>query len=102
MTVTFGEILIWLIVGGLTGSFVGMLATRSKKGFGHITNLGLGVGGALLGAVVFELFNIDLGLGDLSVSFEDLISAFVGSVVVLAIVWAVRRYRKPRSPGSSD
>ena len=96
MSVTFGEILIWLIVGGLTGSFVGMLVRRSKKGFGRIKNLGLGVAGALLGGMVFELFNIDLGLGELSISFEDLISAFIGSVVVLAIVWAVQQYRNKK------
>ena len=94
MSVTFSEILISMIIGGLTGSFVGMLATRTKKGFGRITNLGLGVAGALSGGAVFELFNIDLGLGELSISFEDLVSAFVGSVVLIAIVWAVRRFRK--------
>ncbi len=93
MHVTFGEILIWLIVGGLIGSFVGRLATRSKKGYGRVPNLFLGLVGAVVGGVVFEIFNIDLGLGDLSVSFEDLIAAFVGSVLVLATVWTVRRYR---------
>ena len=96
MTVTIGEILIWLIIGGLTGAFVGMLATRSKEGFGRITNLGLGLAGALVGGTVFELFNLDLGLGELSVSFEDLLSAFIGSVVVLAIVWTLRTYRNKK------
>ncbi len=93
MHVTFGEILIWLIVGGLIGSFVGRLATRSKKGYGRVPNLFLGLVGAVVGGVVFEIFNIDLGLGDMSISFEDLIAAFVGSVLVLAMVWTVRRYR---------
>jgi len=37
--------------------------------------------GALIGGTTFELFNVDLGLGDLSLSFEDLISAFVGPLL---------------------
>ena len=45
-----------------------------------------GLVGAVVGGVVFEIFNVDLGLGDLSVSFEDLIAAFVGSVLVLATI----------------
>ncbi len=93
MHVTFGEILIWLIVGGLIGSLVGRLATRSKKGYERVPNLFLGLVGAVVGGVVFEIFNIDLGLGEMSISFEDLIAAFVGSVLVLAMVWTVRRYR---------
>jgi len=93
MDVTFGEILIWLIVGGLIGSSVGRLVTRSKKGYGRVPNLFLGLVGAVVGGVVFEIFSIDLGLGDLSVSFEDLIAAFVGSALVLATIWTVRRYR---------
>ncbi len=93
MHVTFGEILIWLIVGCLVGSFVGRLTTRYKKGYGPVPNLILGLVGAVVGGVVFEIFNIDLGLGDLSVSFEDLIAAFVGSVLVLLTVWMGRRFR---------
>ncbi len=93
MHVTFGEILIWLIVGSLIGSIVGRLSTRYKKSYGPVPNLILGLVGAVVGGVVFEIFNIDLGLGDLSVSFEDLIAAFVGSILVLATIWTVRRYR---------
>lgn len=93
MRVTFGEFLIWLIIDGLIGTLVGRLATRSKKGYGRVPNLFLGLLGAVVVCVVFKIFNIDLGLGDLSVSFEDLIAAFVGSVLVLATIWTVRRYR---------
>ena len=93
MSATVGEIVVWIIVGGLSGSFVGMLATRKKKGFGHFWNLLLGMAGALVGGFIFNGLQIDLGLGDLSISFEDLIAAFSGSIVVLFLVWAVKRYR---------
>ncbi len=39
MHVTFGEILIWLIVGSLIGSIVGRLSTRYKNGYGPVPNL---------------------------------------------------------------
>ncbi len=54
MHVTFGEILIWLIVGSLTGSIVGRLSTRYKKGYGRVPNLFLGLVGAVVGGVVFK------------------------------------------------
>ena len=96
MPATFGEILIWIIVGGLSGSFLGMLATRSKKGYGRLWNLLLGMAGALVGGVVFNSLGIDLGLGDLSISFEDLMAAFLGPAVVLVLAWFVNRYRGRR------
>ena len=94
MNITFSQILVWLIVGALAGSFTGMLVKGSKKGFGIYTNLGIGLVGALLGGLLFKLFNINLGLGAIAVSFEDLIAASVGSLIFLGMLWAVQHYRK--------
>ncbi len=49
--------------------------------------------GALIGGVIFDALEIDLGLGDVKVTFEDLISAFVGSLVLLLVIWMLRRGR---------
>ena len=97
---TVGEVLVWVIIGGLCGSFVGMLVTRSKHGFGHARNLLLGMAGSLVGGVLFNLLKIDLGLGDLSISFEDLIAGFAGSILVLVIAWAVNKYRTRKGADS--
>ncbi len=94
MNITFGQILVWLIVGALAGSFTGMIVKGSKKGFGTYTNVGIGLAGALIGGILFKLFNINLGLGTIAVSFEDLIAAFVGSLLFLGILWGVQKYRK--------
>lgn len=94
MPVTFGEFVIWLIVGGFIGSMVGRLATRSKEGYGRIINTLLGMAGAIVGGALFQIFKIDLGLGELKVTFEDLVAAFVGSVFLLVIVWGVRTKKK--------
>ena len=93
MSVTFGEVLIWLIVGGLMGSLVASITTRSKKGYGRVKNLLLGLAGALFGGLFFEALHVDLGLGDLSISFEDLIAAALGSVLLLVLLWGLRRIR---------
>lgn len=94
MHITVGQIIVWLIVGALAGSLTGIIVKRTKKGFGLYYNLAVGLVGALLGGLLFKVFNIDLGLGDISITFEDLLAAFIGSFLFLAIVWGVRKYRK--------
>ena len=83
------KLVVWLIVGALAGSFTGMLVKRKAGGFGRLTNLGLGLVGAVVGGSLFNLLGIDLGLGDFSVSFQDLVAAIAGSILFLIIVWTV-------------
>lgn len=94
MDVTVVEIFVWLIVGALAGSLTGVVVTRKKEGFGRYANLGVGLAGALIGGFIFDLLRIDLGLANFSVSFEDVLSAFVGSLLFLAALsYARRQYR---------
>ncbi len=93
MNVTVGELLVWLIVGGLAGSVAGVVVTRKKTGFGLWKNLAVGLAGAVVGGLVFNFFRIDLGLGDLAVTFEDLISALLGSLLLLLAIWVVQKKR---------
>ena len=98
MNVTVTQIIVWLIVGALAGSLTGAIVMRKRAGFGRYINLGIGLVGALIGGFLFHLLNIDLGLEDLSIRFEDLVSAFVGSLIFLIVVWLVRRLlRKKKS-----
>ena len=85
-----GEIVVWLIVGALAGTLAGRLMTFSKRGFGLWTNMGVGMLGALIGGFLFWLFHIDLGFGEIKITFEDLISAFLGSLLCI-IAWRVIR-----------
>ena len=48
--------------------------------------------GALLGGGLFKVFHIDLGLGQFTVSFEDLIAAFLGSLLLVILWWLFRWY----------
>src|SRR6185503_15594456 len=95
MSISIGEIIVWLIIGALAGTLAGRLITFTKRGFGFWVNTGVGMLGALVGGFLFRLFHIDLGLGELKMTFEVLISAFAGSLLCI-IVW--RRTRKDARP----
>ena len=94
-----GTVLVWLIVGGFAGTLAGRLVTFKKEGLGRWTNLGVGLVGALIGGGLFKLFHIDLGLGEIKITFEDLIAAFVGSLLFIVLWWLITWYtgrKKPR------
>lgn len=97
MNVTLDEVIVWLIVGALAGSVVGMLVKRQKAGFGRLGNLGVGLVGALIGGLLFNLLKIDLGLGQIAITFEDLLSAFVGSLVFLALLGIIKWRRRTKT-----
>ncbi|MGW8265350.1 MAG: GlsB/YeaQ/YmgE family stress response membrane protein [Longimicrobiales bacterium] len=92
MAVTLLELMVWLIVGLLAGSLAGLVITRKKKGFGRFSNLGVGLAGALIGGLLFDLLKLDLGLADISISLQDIVSAFVGSLLFLGVLHFGRRW----------
>lgn len=92
-----GKIIIWLIIGAFTGTLVARLVTFSKEGLGFWINLALGMVGAVVGGFLFGLLGIDLGLGELKISFEDLISAFVGSLICVFAWWLISINRAEKS-----
>jgi len=97
MGVTIGELVVWLIIGLLAGSLAGLVVTRTKEGFGRYTNLGVGLAGALIGGFLFDVFKIDLGLANISISLQDIVAAFVGALLFLALVVYGRRWYKGRA-----
>ncbi len=91
MNVTVSQIIVWLIVGALAGTLTGVVVKRTKKGFGVFTNLGVGLMGALIGGSIIRAFKIDLGWGDLAISLQDLLAAFLGSLIFLWLVWLIHK-----------
>ena len=87
MNPLLGQIIVWLIVGALAGTLAGRLVTMKKEGLGRWTNIGVGLVGALIGGGIFKVFHIDLGLGEIKLTFEDLIAAFVGSLLFVVLWW---------------
>lgn len=91
MNVPTDKIIVWLIVGALAGWFAGILIKRNRRGFGHIYNTFVGLSGAFIGGIIFNTFRIDFGLGNLSIRLKDLVSAFIGSLVFLFVMWILKR-----------
>ena len=99
MNLTIGQFVVWLVVGSLAGTLAGRLVTFKKEGLGRWTNIGVGMVGALIGGLIFKVFHINLGLGELKITFEDLIAAFLGSLLFVIIWWLVAKFRGKKKAG---
>jgi uncharacterized membrane protein YeaQ/YmgE (transglycosylase-associated protein family) len=102
MNITVDQVVAWVIVGALAGSLAGMLVTGKKEGFGRVLNLVVGLAGALIGGVLFKLLRINLGLlGGITISLEEIVEGFLGSLVLLGIIWAARRQMAKRKEAAA-
>jgi uncharacterized membrane protein YeaQ/YmgE (transglycosylase-associated protein family) len=98
---TIGQIIVWIIVGGFAGTLAGRAVTLKRQGLGRWTNLLVGMVGAVVGGGLFRLFRIDFGLGELKVTFEDLIAAFLGSLLVI-VAWRIIARAKGKDAKKND
>ncbi|MCK5101008.1 MAG: GlsB/YeaQ/YmgE family stress response membrane protein [Desulfobacteraceae bacterium] len=91
ISITSEQVIVWLIIGGLAGFIIGLIFKGKKKGFGFFNNLLIGLIGAVIGGFIFDVFNVRLGLGQVVLSFDDLIAAVAGSIILLIVVAIIRR-----------
>jgi uncharacterized membrane protein YeaQ/YmgE (transglycosylase-associated protein family) len=94
MLPTWDQLIVWIVVGLLGGSVAGLIITWDRKGFGFLRNLGVGLVGALLGGLLFHMLGLFAELDKVAISLRDVISAIVGSLLVLTILWIWRRYKR--------
>lgn len=85
------QLIVWVIVGLLGGSLVGLMVRRERRGFGLFGNLLLGLVGALIGGAIFRFLGILTVLDTVSISLRDVVAAVVGSLLILAAHWVWRR-----------
>ncbi|HEX2811296.1 MAG TPA: GlsB/YeaQ/YmgE family stress response membrane protein [Sphingopyxis sp.] len=85
-----GGLIIALIVGGVIG-WLASIVMRTDAQQGIVLNIIVGVAGAFLGSFLGNIF----GMGASLASFDTigLLWAFVGALVLLAIVNLIRRGR---------
>jgi uncharacterized membrane protein YeaQ/YmgE (transglycosylase-associated protein family) len=95
MTITFGQVVVWLVVGALAGAVAAKVVTFRKEGYGLVANLGIGLAGALIGGVLFSVLGVDLGLPVFTIGVQDFIAAFLGSLVFVFLLWLTRARSKP-------
>lgn len=81
--------IIWLIVGAIIGWLAGMVMGDRES---TVLNIVIGIVGAFIGGLVVPLLGFsgaNINNGDFSL--YSLIVSFIGAVILLAIVNAVRR-----------
>lgn len=91
MDISIDQLIVWFVIGAIAGSLAGLIVKRTKEGYGRFGNLGVGLIGAVVGGLLFRLLRIDLGLGAISVSLEDIVAALVGSVLFLIALRLLRK-----------
>ena len=75
-------IISWIVLGGIAGWLASIITKRNDQ-MGCITNIIAGIVGAAVGGWVFSLFG---GQGVTGFNLPSLLVAFVGALIVLAIV----------------
>jgi uncharacterized membrane protein YeaQ/YmgE (transglycosylase-associated protein family) len=75
-------IISWVVLGGIAGWLASIITKRNDQ-MGCITNIIAGIVGAAVGGWVFSLFG---GQGVTGFNLPSLLVAFVGAVIVLAVV----------------
>jgi len=75
-------IISWIVLGGIAGWLASIITKRNDQ-MGCITNIIAGIVGAAVGGWVFSLFG---GQGVTGFNLPSLVVAFVGAVIVLAVV----------------
>ncbi len=91
MHIALYQIAVWFILGLVAGSLTGLIVKGEKRGFGLQTNLLLGLGGAILGGLIFHLFGLLPNLDKIAISLRDIVAALAGSFLILAAFWLWQR-----------
>jgi uncharacterized membrane protein YeaQ/YmgE (transglycosylase-associated protein family) len=85
--------LLWLLFGALVG-WLASLVMRTDAQQGLLLNIVVGIVGAFLGGLIFNLLGIGGStINDNSFNLGSLLVSFVGAVVLLAIFNTVQRGR---------
>lgn len=80
-------IISWIIIGALAGWIASMIMNTNEEQ-GALGNIIVGIVGALIGGWVLDLFTDGNHLSGFN--FSTLLTAILGSVILLAIVKAIR------------
>lgn len=89
VTVSFQpiQIITWVVIGLIAGFLAGILV--QGRGFRPFTSIAVGLIGALIGGVLFNLFGLNNSIspelqGGITLRYIDMIVAFIGSLLFLA------------------
>jgi uncharacterized membrane protein YeaQ/YmgE (transglycosylase-associated protein family) len=83
-------LIIWLIVGGVAGWLASIVMKTNKSG-NLLTNIVVGIIGGFIGGWVLDL--IAGGGGVTGLNIASILTAFIGSVILLAVLRFIQRRR---------
>jgi uncharacterized membrane protein YeaQ/YmgE (transglycosylase-associated protein family) len=81
---TIGTLILWIIVGGIAGWLAKTVVGRTRIGL--VSTTIVGIIGALIGGWLFTRLGIAIGGGILG----SIVTAFVGAVILLLILRALK------------
>src|SRR5688572_24581082 len=88
---TMINFILWLLFGALVG-WLASLVMKTDAQQGALLNIVVGIVGAFLGGLIFNLLGIGgSNINDGNFNLSALVVSFIGAVVLLAIVNLVRR-----------
>jgi uncharacterized membrane protein YeaQ/YmgE (transglycosylase-associated protein family) len=97
VTITFnvGTVLAWIIIGLIAG-FLASVIVRGR-GFGLVTNVIVGLIGAVIGGALFTVLRVPIPAGldqPVNIRWIDIFVAFIGALILLLLLGAFYRYRR--------
>jgi uncharacterized membrane protein YeaQ/YmgE (transglycosylase-associated protein family) len=90
---SFAQFVVWFVVGLVGGSLAGFMITWRRQGLGLWRNMAVGLAGALVGGFLFRMLGIFPNLDKYSISLRDVVSAVIGSLIVLSGFWLWQRFK---------
>jgi uncharacterized membrane protein YeaQ/YmgE (transglycosylase-associated protein family) len=81
------DLLVWIIVGAVAG-WLASLVMRTNTSQGLLGDIIVGIIGALIGGFLLDALGVGGGVSGLNIA--SILTAFIGAVVLLAILRAVR------------
>ena len=93
-----GEILSLVFIGIVVGAVAGMFTSFKAPILGSLIRLLIGLAGALIGGFILRVTGLKLGLGTLTINYDEVVFAFAGAVLLLLTGRLFGMKRKKRIP----
>lgn len=82
------NLIVWIIIGAVAG-WLASIVMKTNRQQGLITDIIVGIIGGFIGGFVLDL--LDVGGGVTGLNLGSLLTAFIGAVILLALVRVVQR-----------
>jgi uncharacterized membrane protein YeaQ/YmgE (transglycosylase-associated protein family) len=83
-------LIVWIIIGAIAG-WLASIVMKSNASGSLVTNIIVGIIGGFVGGWVLDLIGVGGGVSGLNIA--SILTAFIGAVVLLAVLRLVQRRR---------